>query len=102
MRSRPSLFQVAYVAIVLATALAVFLPSTPNTAGYVVLLVLALPMSIVAMPILFVVVGFTFSDNGSLLLRLVIVLVWTGIAGLQVVVLREIRQARGNHRSLSG
>jgi hypothetical protein len=102
MRSKPSVAQLAYVTIVLATALVAFLPNNPNTAAYVALLVLTLPLSIVAMPVLFVVLGFTFSDNGSLWLRLVAVGVFTVLAVIQALALREIRLAQGRHRPLSG
>lgn len=95
--------QAGYVAIVLAAALVAFLPSDPNVVAYVTVLVLTLPLSIIAMPVMFVVVGFTFSANGSLWLRLVVIGLWTGMAVVEAVVWREVlRAVRERRHSLLG
>jgi len=102
MGSKPSTASVgvvAYVGVVLATAMAAFLPNNPNAIAYIVLLVLTLPVSLVAMPVLFVTIGVTFSDSGSVWVRLLTITLWMVFVALELVVLREIRRAR--HRSPS-
>jgi hypothetical protein len=97
MRSKPSTASIglaAYVGIVLATATAAFLPNNPNAAAYLVLLVLTLPVSLIAYPVLFVTIGVTFSDSGSVWLRLLTIALWMAFVAVELVALREIRRAR--------
>jgi len=97
MRSKPSTASVglvAYVGIVSATAMAAFLPNNPNATAYLVLLVLTLPVSLVAMPVLFVTIGVTFSDSGSVWLRLLTIALWMMFVALELVVLRAIWRLR--------
>jgi hypothetical protein len=80
---------------------AAFLPVSPNVPAYIVLLVFTLPVSIVAMPVLFVTIGVTFSDSRSVWLRLLTIVLWMGCVAIELLALRGIQRARGRRRSLS-
>ena len=82
---------ICYLLVVLGLELAAFLPSNPNVPAYIALFISTLPVSVIAVPTLELTIGFTFSANGGVTVRLLVVLLWMVFVCLQLGVLYEIR-----------
>jgi hypothetical protein len=85
---------VLYLTVILLLALVAFLPDKTNATAYVLLLVLSLPASLVAAPVLFLVVGLTFADSASIFPRLLVLVLWMALVVGQVVAVGQIRRSR--------
>lgn len=83
-----------YLAVILTLALTTFLPDKTNVTTYLLLLMLSLPISLVAAPVLFLLVGLTFGDSASVFPRLLVSALWMASIVGQVVVVGRIRKAR--------
>lgn len=82
-----------YLLAIAATAAVTFMPASPQTGAFLLLVLLSLPISFVAAPTTYMFIGLTFADSDSIVPRLMNFVIWMALVALQVAAIGLVRRS---------